>query len=168
MKIYLIILLFVICACTDNDEKKSIPLQPISTNPPASTKQNWNEFGDNIYYDEKSIKMIQGITSTMLLINQPNESKVKSHLLKIEFNCLEYKMKIVLHSKYQDMMMSGRLISTTSNATGWLITRPRPTDKPQAEPPLLPLPNYMFLGKLVCAIEKAKASVKNQQNKPSK
>ena len=80
MKIYLIILLFVICACTDNDEKKSIPLQPISTNPPASTKQNWNEFGDNVYYDEKSIKTIQGITSTMLLINQPKKGLQKSFL----------------------------------------------------------------------------------------
>jgi len=168
MKIYLIILLFVICACTENDEKKTIPLQPISTNPPASTKQNWNEFGDNIYYDEKSIKTIRNISSTMLLINQPNEAKAKSHLLKIEFNCFEHTMKIVVHSKFQDVMGSGRLISTTSNVTGWLITRPRPTDKPQVAPPLLPLPNYMLLGKLICAVEKAKADVKNQTNKPLK
>lgn len=164
----MVVLLFTICACTDSIEKKMTLLPPASATSPAHAKENWTEFGDNIFYDEKSIKTIRNISSTMLLINQPNEAKAKSHLLKIEFNCFEHTMKIVVHSKFQDVMGSGRLISTTSNVTGWLITRPRPTDKPQVAPPLLPLPNYMLLGKLICAVEKAKADVKNQTNKPLK
>jgi hypothetical protein len=116
--------------------KKTILTALLLTTPLISSAQNWtyvtgNDSAADFYVDADSIKKAGSTRRFWVLqdMKKPTPNASKSAKTLREIDCTDEKFRSLQYTFFSGKMVTGKLISTTTNASDWHFIEPGSMDK---------------------------------------